>query len=200
MLQSCRRSLPILAVALLTLLADAHYGGAADPVLKLRAFAVDMSGVGRANAGTIDITIERWTTDEEQMKLKDVLVEKGGGDALRSALEKIKPRAGFINAPGTLGWDLHYARETALQDGARRITVATDRPMSFWEASNNPRSADYEFLLLEIRLDKEGKGQGKLAAAAKIDYNDVSRTIEIENYGTEPVRLTKVEVVGSKKE
>ena len=200
MLQSCRRSLPILAVALLTLLADARYGGAAEAVLKLRAFAVNMSGVGRANAGTIDITIERWTTDEERQKLQAVLVEKGGGDDLISALQKVKPRAGFINAPGTLGWDLHYAREIPLPDGARRIVVATDRPMSFWEASNNPRSADYEFLLLEIRLDKEGKGQGKLAAAAKIEYNDVSRTIEIENYGTEPVRLTKVEVVGSKKE
>jgi hypothetical protein len=70
--------------------------------------------------------------------------------------------------------------------------------MSFWEARNNPRLSDYEFLLLEIRLDKEGKGQGKMAVAAKIDYNEVSRTIQIENYTSEPVRLTKVEVVEPK--
>jgi hypothetical protein len=193
-----RRFVPILGVALGTLLGYAPADGA-DPVLKLRAFAVNMSNVGRARSGTIDITVERWTTDEERQSLKGVLIEKGGGDALISALQKIKPRAGFVNAPGTLGWDLHFAHEVALPDGARRIILATDRPMSFWEAANNPRSADYEFLLLEIRLDKDGKGQGKMAAAAKIEYNEVSHTVEIENYASEPVRLTKVEVVGQKK-
>jgi hypothetical protein len=197
MRHACRRFLPMLGVLAL-LVADAPVHSA-DPVLKMRAFAVNMSNVGRANAGTIDITIERWTTDEERKALKDVLVEKGGGDDLVSALQKLKPRAGFINATGTLGWDLHYALEVPLPDGARRIILATDRPMSFWEAANNPRSADYEFLLLEIRLDKDGKGQGKMAAAAKIEYNEVSRTVEIENYASEPVRLTKVEVVGGKK-
>jgi hypothetical protein len=93
---------------------------------------------------------------------------------------------------------LQYARQTSYGDGARRIVIATDRPMSFWEASNQPRSADYEFLLMEIRLDKDGKGEGKLVPLAQISYNEVSRTVEIENYGSEPVRLTKVEVLEPK--
>ena len=54
--------------------------------LRLTSFAVNMSNVGRAHSGTIDITVERWTTDEERNALKGVLVEKGGGDALISAL------------------------------------------------------------------------------------------------------------------
>jgi hypothetical protein len=70
--------------------------------------------------------------------------------------------------------------------------------MSFVELRNQPRSTDYEFLLIEIRLDKDGKGQGKLAGAAKIDFNKESNTVEIENYGIEPVRLTQVTVVGPK--
>jgi hypothetical protein len=186
------------ALLLLALPLVASPVGAGDPpVLKLRAFAVDMSGVGRAQSGTIDITIERWTTDEEQKTLKDVLVEKGG-ESLRGALQKIKPRAGYINTSRTLGWDVQYARQTSYGDGARRINLATDRPMSFWEASNQPRSADYEFLLMEIRLGKDGKGEGKLVPLAKISYNEVSRTVEIENYGSEPVRLTKVEVLEPK--
>jgi hypothetical protein len=188
---------PALLAATVAALLAAAPAVADKALLKMRAFAVDMSGGARAQAGTIDITIERWTTAEEQKRLADVLVEKGA-DNLRDALEKIKPRTGFINTTGSLGWDLHYATQSELPDGARRIIVATDRPMSFWEARNNPRLSDYEFLLLEIRLDKEGKGQGKMAVAAKIDYNEVSRTIEIENYTSEPVRLTKVEVVEPK--
>lgn len=193
-----RQSSAILTVSLGALLVTSSLAGAGDPpLLKMRAFAVDMSGTSPARAGTIDITIERWTTDEEQKKLADVLIEKGGGE-LRSALEKIKPRAGYINTSGSLGWDVHYARQTAYGDGARRIIIATDRPMSFWELRDRPRSADYEFLLMEIRLNKDGQGEGKMATAAKINYNEVSRTIEIENYSNEPVRLTKVEVIEPK--
>jgi hypothetical protein len=166
---------------------------AADALLRLRAFAVNMSGVGGGRAGTIDIVIERWSTDEEREKLRDVLVEKGS-DKLLDALKDIKPRTGYVRTSQSLGWDTYYARETPFGDGGRRIIVATDRPMSFRERANNPRSADYEFTLVEIRLDKNGKGQGKYAVAAKITYDKDTRTVEIENYGTEPVRLTEVTV------
>jgi hypothetical protein len=67
--------------------------------------------------------------------------------------------------------------------------------MSFWEAANQPRSADYAFTLAEVRLGPDGKGEGKLVPAAKIEYDQESKTLEIENYNTEPVRLTQVEVV-----
>jgi hypothetical protein len=171
---------------------------AADAVLSLRAFAVNMSGVGRANAGTIDIVVERWSTDEEREKLRGVLIEKGG-EKLLDALQKVRPRAGYIRTSTSLGWDLSFAREMPVEGGGRRIVLATDRPMSFVEARNQPRSADYEFLLIDIRLGKDGKGTGKLAGAAKVEYDKGSNTLQIENYGIEPVRLTQVEVVGPKK-
>jgi hypothetical protein len=192
----CRRPGPTLA-ALVVTWACASPARAAEPVLSLRAFAVDMSGVGRSNAGTIDIVVERWSTAEERRKLHAVLVEKGS-DALLDALEKVKPRTGYVRTSRSLGWDITFAHEIPLEGGGRRVVLATDRPMSFWERSNQPRSAEYEYLLIEIRLDKNGKGQGKMAGAAKIEYNQATQTIEIENYGIEPVRLTQVEVVGAK--
>jgi hypothetical protein len=172
--------------------------GAEKPVLSLRAFAVNMSGVASARAGTIDIVIERWSTDEERQKLRDALIEKGPS-ALLSALQSIRPRAGFVRTSTNLGWDIHYAREQLLGDG-RRVIIATDRPMSFWELRGQTRSTDYEFTLAEVRLTKDGKGEGKLAAAAKITWNKDTRTVEIENYGIEPVRLQEVQVVGEKGE
>jgi hypothetical protein len=48
-------------------------------------------------------------------------------------------------------------------------------------------------MLAEVHLDAQGKGQGKLATAAKISYDKEKRTVEIENYGTQPTRLTQVE-------
>jgi hypothetical protein len=191
------RRLARLAVpaALLALPAAAR---AAEPVLSLRAFAVNMSGVGAGRAGTLDIVVERWSTEEERNKLRAVLVERGGEALIDTLRDDVKDRTGYIRTSRSLGWDLKFARELPLPDGGRRIILATDRPMSFAELRNQPRSSEYEFLLIEIRLDKDGKGQGKLAGGAKVEFDKESNTVEIENYGIEPVRLTEVKVVGPK--
>jgi hypothetical protein len=186
-------SLVMLPLALGASSAASRVSADQKPLLRLHAFAVDMSGTGRARAGTLDIAIERWSTDAERDALVAVLAEKGP-DALLEALQKIKPRAGYIRSSTSLGWDIRFAREHSFGTGGRRVIVATDRPMSFWELRNQPRSVDYAFTLAEIRLTKDGKGEGKLVPAAKITWNKETRTIEIENYGIEPVRLTEVAV------
>jgi hypothetical protein len=66
--------------------------------------------------------------------------------------------------------------------------------MGFRELRNNTRSSDYEFMLCEIRLGPDGKGEGKLAAGTKITYDPEKKQVELENYGQEPVRLTQVTV------
>jgi hypothetical protein len=75
-------------------------------------------------------------------------------------VQKIKPRAGYIRTTTSLGWDIQFARETDLPSGGKRIIFATDRPMGFHEVRSNTRSADYEFMLCEIRLGPDGKGEG----------------------------------------
>jgi hypothetical protein len=192
MIRSRLSSLPAIAV----ILAGAGFlaqepATAAESALRLRAFAVNMNTPARTRTGTIDINIERWSTPEEAARLRDILVEKGQ-DSLLEALQKMKPRAGSIQRTGQLGWDIHFAQQVVASNGSRRIVIATDRPMSFWEAANRPRSAEYQFTLAEIRLRPDGKGEGKLVPAAKIDFDSESNTLEIENYEAEPTRLTEV--------
>jgi hypothetical protein len=192
----------VLRVALLLLAIGggqiAPRASAADrAVLRLRAFAVNMSGVGPATAGVLDVAIERWSTDEERDRLHTALVQ-GGQQSLLSALQKLK-RAGYIRSPNDIGWPIHYARQSPTPDGGRRIVLATDRPMGFWEIMNRPRSAEYEFTLAEIRVGKDGKGEGKVVTPAKVTWNRERGAIEITNYGTEPVRLTQVTVEDEEK-
>jgi hypothetical protein len=163
-----------------------------EALLRLRAWAVNLNNGARTNS--IDIVIERWSTPEEVEKLRGILIEKGG-DELLPALQKIKPRCGYTRTSNSLGWDLHFARETQLEDGTRKIVVATDRPISMWEARNNPRSRDYEFSLAEIHLGADGKGQGKAITKATLSYNKQTNTLEIENYDREPVRLNEITIV-----
>jgi hypothetical protein len=191
------KELAILGTALL-LVGVPSEAPAADPILSMTAFAVNMSGVGRTRAETLQIVIERWTSDEERQALLDTLVESGS-DKLMDAVQKIKPRAGYIRTTTSLGWDIQFAREADTASGGKRIIFATDRPMGFYELRNNNRSADYEFMLCEIRLGANGKGEGKLAGGSKISYDKDKKQIEIENYGIEPVRLTQVTVDEDKK-
>jgi hypothetical protein len=167
-----------------------------ESILRLRAFAVDLNN--RARTNTLDIVIERWSSPEEAANLKAVLLEKGE-DKLLSALQKTKPRCGYVRTSTSLGWDVFFARETPLPDGGRKIVLASDRPVGMWEARNSGRSMDYQFSLAEIRLPKEGKGQGKAIPYAQLSFNKETNTLEIENYQREPVRLNEITVIEPKK-
>ena len=187
--QSC-----FLAASLVTIaVAVASQGTAfaAKPVMHLTAFAVDMSNLtDRARTGTVDIVINRWSTDQERDTLRAALRE-GGTDVLLRALQKIKEPAGYIRSTSSVGYPLRFAREIPGSDGGRRIIVATDRYVSFLEATTQPRTIDYPFMLIDIRLDANGKGQGKLMPLAKVTESE-DHVVEIENYASEPVRLNDV--------
>jgi hypothetical protein len=185
------RAALVLAFALA--IAGASPASAEDALLRLRAWAVNLNNGARTN--TVDIVIERWSTPEEIEKLRGVMIEDR--TKLLDAVQKIKPRCGYFRTSNTLGWDVQFAHETTMDDGTRKIVLGTDRPVSFFEARNNPRSRDYEFTLAEIRLPKDGKGkgQGKAIPAAKLTWDKEKNTLEIENYQREPVRLNEISIV-----
>jgi hypothetical protein len=135
--------------------------------------------------------VYRWSTDEEREALLTTLQEFGP-DGLLKALEKIRPPVGRMRTPGSIGWDLYYARNNPLPDGSRRVILATNRRVAFREVANNTRSMQYQFTLIEMRIDKHGNGEGKLVPAAKVSWDRDSKRIEIENYSALPVDLLKV--------
>src|SRR5215475_11788739 len=139
-------------------------------------------------SSTVLITIARWSTPEERQMLLDTLREKGG-DALAETLFKM-PRVGFIRLPDSSGKDLHYAWQTPMPDGSRRVVVGMERQLTFRQGTS--RAQDYEFGVVEMRFDKNGKGEGKLSAMAKVEIDKKTDQVEIKNYDSEPVRLVKI--------
>ena len=153
------------------------------------AFAVNLaSDVPAATTATVDINITRWSSESERNTLAQTLREKGP-DALLRALQKVRP-VGRIKTPDSLGYDLRYAHQEPVEEGGRRIVIATDRPIGFWEARNRPRSIDYPFTVIEMHLDNNGVGEGRLSLATKITAG--ANVIVLENYSSQPVLLTQV--------
>jgi hypothetical protein len=162
-----------------------------DLPVNLTAFAVSTGGIRTAPVATaIDITIKRWSTSAETQRLQKVLTEKGQ-DRLLDALQDVKS-VGTIRTPNNLAYDLRFAAIEPGEDGGTRIFLATDRPVSYWEAVNRPRVSDYPFTFIELRLDKNGEGVGKLNLATKINLSKDGKMIELENFDSQPISLNEV--------
>jgi len=176
--------LALTASVALTLSGSAQTSGTPE---RFTAMAVNMDN-GRTS--TVDIVVNRWSTEAERTKLMSVLLEKGP-EKLLDVLQKA-PRVGYFRTPQSTGWDLHYAHHAPLPDGGERVVIATDRRINFWEAANRPRSIDYPFTVIELHINRDGEGEGKMSIATKITAERESNTIVLENYGTQPVLLQSV--------
>lgn len=166
----------------------------------INGWALSMSNVATGANQSIRINIDRWSSPSQRQHLIDTFLAKKQ-DGLLKELEK-QPELGRFNFPGymgpdpnnvmRLGTDIRYAMSFPGEDGGRRIVVITPRVIGFREAVNQPRIVDYPFSLFEMRFDKDGKGEGKLAYATQINFDKKKNAIELENYSSEPVRLNNL--------
>ena len=160
---------------------------------KFSAFAVDISNLApAARTSPVDITINRWSTDSERDRLLAALRGKGQ-DGLLAELQKL-PKVGSINTPGSISYELRFARQRPEAEGGRMVFLMTDRYIGGWEAANRPRTIDYPFMLIQLKLDREGRGEGSASIYTKITETR-GGTIELENFANQPVMLKDVRPV-----
>jgi hypothetical protein len=182
------------AVAGAAVLGGAALTGAQHTVQKpapevFTAFVKVSEPAGAERSGILHVSIERWSTEEERQALVQAF-ERKGPEGLLSALRQA-PRVGTLRASTSLGWDLHYAVQAPTADGGRRIVVGTDRRVSHWEVGRDVKTS-YPFTLVELRLDKEDKGDGRMSLATKIGRSKDGKRLELEPYAADPLSLQDV--------
>ena len=158
---------------------------------EFEAILTNISNVGGTGLTPVNIRIHRWTPDEENEHLLSTLRNDGQDAFLRELLD-VK-RVGSIGTPVSLRYDFYYARQSRTEDGGRRIMMISDRPMQMWERLQAAPSREYPFTVLELRLDKEGRGTGTLAQLVQLRL--VGNVLGIENLATGPMRLSEVKPV-----
>ena len=159
----------------------------ADAPVRFNASAVNMN---RGAAGTVEIVVNRYSSNGERDRLMSTML-KSGPEKLLDVLKDM-PRVGYFRTPGQLGIDIHFARRRPTAEGGARVVLVTDRRIGFWEAANQPRSIDYPFTVIELQLNREGEGEGKISVATKIVADAENNIITLENFDTQPVMLTSV--------
>jgi hypothetical protein len=145
--------------------------------------------------GTFQLTmnVDQWTSLEERTRLLAVFKE-GGSEALMKALHKV--RAGFIVPPAFArwpSWEVDVASSIPQPDGGRIVRLFTERPIIFGEAYYNTRSKEYEFGVVELKLNADGEGEGMTIPAAKLSLSDKGElVVETLPYTTGPQKLIGV--------
>lgn len=197
------RSLVISCAALAAVVsvqAQVSQAPSATDKVRINGWALNMSNIATGANQSIQITIDRWSNPSQRQHLIETFLEKKQ-DGLVRELEK-QPELGRFNFPGymgpdpnntmRLGTDIRYAMNFPGEDGGRRIVIITPRVIGFREQVNQPRTVDYPFTLFEMRFDRSGKGEGRMAYATQITFDKKKNAIELENYSSEPVRLNQL--------
>ena len=146
------------------------------------------TGAG-ALAAHVRLRIDRYTPDHDRQVMTDAL-KQGGYPAFLAALRKA-PAVGHV-ALGDVKVTLRWAREEKTPKG-RTIVLVTDAPVYFVGGGQAaPKSREgFELAIVRLTVDEIGLGDGSLAAAARVKP-DGSGGVVVEDYATEPIKLTFV--------
>ena len=105
--------------------------------------------------------------------------------ALTAAIGKA-PTIGYIWTNDVTGYSIKFAYHAALPGGGERIILATDRRLGEYSSAWKPTAAatvtDYEFTVIEMRLDAKGLGEGKTSLTTKVILDSEAKTLALENY------------------
>jgi len=114
---------------------------------------------------------------------------------LTTALGKA-PTVGYFWTNEVVGYSIKYAYRTPLPQGGERIILATDRRLGAgtagWKPVATGTPTDYEFTLIEVRIDSKGVGEGKASLTSKVIFDSDAKTLALDNYSGTPVILQGV--------
>jgi hypothetical protein len=179
----------LLVAALLSLASAGQPADKTKPE-QFSATAIGQSGLFAGKSVTLNIYINDYSSDQEVEKLASTLKAQGS-DALLKAVQKMKGK-GKVATTGRVGWNVAVVRQRLTEKG-RRIVMFSDRPISFYEAKNAPRSRTYEFGMLVLDVNDQGEGEGLLYGASKVKFTKDDQ-VEVEHYGQQPARLAAVKL------
>ncbi len=141
------------------------------------------------DASRLGFVIERWATDEERDHVKKYLDENGMANLPRAFYNT--PNAGHLSWPGGLEYGVRYARRTTRADGGSDIVLVLDRPVwVWWDGSAKP--SDLPAAVVQLRLDKNGRGEGRLSHGGVGAKTDPALGVTLTDYAQAPAILTDV--------
>ena len=159
------------------------------PAEHFTARAVESTSPARFVFRPVDIVISRWSTLGDHAMLTRTLLEQGPWAYLNTL-------CGF-GSVGTLrmgerDFPIRYAWSIESAGGGRRIFLATDEPVSPANPKFGPFLGHERLTFLELRVNRQGEGEGKFSEAAGLSVDENWSVIELHEYNRRPLHLVMV--------
>lgn len=169
-----------------------------EPIEHFTAQSAWMTSPARLNLRPVDIVIWRWSTFTDHSALSSALLMKGHVAFLDllcgyGAVGSIR----VLNAPDVA---VRYAWSIEDRRGGRRIFLATDQPVSLAGPFLRGVLDDERLTFVELRVNRDGTGEGKLSDAARLSVDQSWNVIELRDYDRRPVHLIRVQRVNNSDE
>ena len=161
---------------------------------------------------SLKFSVLRWSSEEDRHEVLSILTseeaqseETQNEEAENEDAESAEPQAlqelpsvGVL-WPGSsgVGYSLKYAYRLATPDGGEQITFITGRSLGAfarepWRAVDEPNPPVTGYTVIELRLDADGNGEGKMSLAADVVFDTEAGTVALDSYETTPVLLEAV--------
>lgn len=181
----------ILALAVVSAMTTAIAAGAAsprDPSGRPEQFTGSLVNLERGArfSRPFVLHVDHFATDGEIQRLTGILAAKGPY-SLRDELWK--NQVGYLSIGGGIGLPVGAVLVQDTPDG-RTLRVLLNRRLANFEVQNYTRSSKYPFTVLELHLDRNGRGNGVLVGAAQMKIS--GDTLTVKSLGNLPVRLLAV--------
>lgn len=113
-------------------------------------------------------------------------------ESLDTALQNTET-LGYIWTPEVAGYAIKYAVQL---DGGRRVILITNRRLGASPNVWNPPGANgampYEFSLVELHLDANGSGEGRVSFSSPVSFEEAAKTLALANYDASSVVFANV--------
>ena len=165
-------------------------GAAAPAPETFTATASVKSAAGATATAPVTIVVNRITPSAEAEKVVGAF-KTGGAAALRKALAGAAS-TGTVQIGSGAATDTRLTLERTTEKG-RLLTIVTDKPLLFAGAGlpgAKPKEG-YDFAVIDIEVDANGRGSGTLAPAAKVKVT--GGAVVVDDYGSEGIRLVGVQ-------
>ena len=106
-----------------------------------------------------------------------------------STAVKAAPTLGYIWTDGVTGYSIKYAWRSPVTGEKDRIVLVTERRLDSHATDWAPASGadvDADFTVIELRIDRQGAGEGKTSLTTSVAIDTAANTLALDGYAAAP--------------
>ncbi|NPV84343.1 MAG: hypothetical protein HPY46_12285 [Candidatus Aminicenantes bacterium] len=141
------------------------------------------------------IEVDSWTTPDEVMQFSEAMAGSGVEAFLNLFKATKKGAVRFLYARG-YNLTIHMAQVQQEEDGKKKVILVFRREP--WSQGTQLGIGRYYFMVMELRLNEKGKGEGRFYEDAQIQFDVTNGRVFLETYGISPKMIPMIQEVKKK--